>query len=319
MTQPQPYLVEHRIADGIAPSMRRAFLDAVKNAKEQFSLPAIIRAIENGDQVERVVPFRTMEVLFFRAFRTMLGETLLEAAKAHGKLLPRLQKDIFSLGFSFDLTNPAAIAWIRQHAFDLVDGVSDQTREALRQILQRSFAGEMTVPQQAQFIRDLVGLDVRRANALDKFRQQLAASDLSDARSETLLVQYQKRLLAARATAIARTESITVSSNGQHQLWLKALTDGFLDDTVRRRPIITPDSRLCPLCSPMPSNPANTVRLNEPFTRGDGVKVMNPAFHTHCRCSQGLVFPPYPPVPSIVPAFAGAAGPPRRTRKPHLR
>ena len=319
MSQPESYLVEHRIADGIAPAMRRAFLDAVKNAKEQFSLPAIVRALEDGTDIERVVPFRTMEVLFFRAFKRMLGETLLKAAKAHGKLLPVLQKDIFSLGFSFDLSNPLAINWIRQHTFELIAGISDQTREAIRQILLRSFAGEMTVAQQAQFIRDLVGLDIRRANALNTFRQQLAASQLSDAIAERRLVQYQKRLLADRATTIARTESITASSEGQQQVWLQALKDGFLDDTVRRRWAITPDSRLCPICSPMPSNPKNTVKLNEPFETGEGNLVMRPPAHPQCRCAAVLVFPPYPPVPSVVPAYAGASGPPRRRRKPHLR
>ena len=321
MTPPKSHSVEHRIADAIAPKMERVFRDAIHNAAAQVSLKVLLDKMD----VE-AIPWRTMETLLFKAFRSMFEDTIEEAANAHAKLLPESQLKkatpsfLASIGLRFDLNNLRVFRWIQNHALEMVFGVTENSKLAIREILRRSFEGQMTVRQQAMFIRDLIGLDPRRAKALNNFRIQMIG-EVPDGKAERLLVQYRKRLIADRASTIARTESITASAQGQHALWLQALEQGFLDNDVRRRPVVTPDTRLCELCSPMPSNPLNTVRLNEPFTRGDGLLVMNPAFHPNCRCSVVLLFPDrkgnYKPVPSLIPAFAGGK-PPRRRRKPKV-
>ena len=308
----QPHLTEHRIADVIAPSMAEAFKFAIQNVKEQVSLKVLVDRMGVNS-----IQWRTMELLLFRAFREMFEETIQKAADAHIKFLPVKKAHI---GLRFDLNNPRVFRWMQSHALELVFGVTENSKEAIRDILRRSFEGQMTVRQQAMFIRVLIGLDSRRAIALDNFRIQMIG-EVPDAKAERLLVQYKNRLIADRATTIARTESISVSAQGQLQLWLQAREQGFLNDDVRRRWAVTPDSRLCEICSPMPQNPRNTVTLDEPFETGDGRLVIAPPAHPQCRCAQVLVFPTngvYPPLPKAVPAFAGNPGPPRRRRKPKI-
>ena len=312
MPRPKAYLAEHRIADKHAPKIRRAILNAIADAKKRVQLkPLMIQGLT-------AIPFQEIENAWSDMFVSVLRDLVEESGKAQIPITPikKAHGDLARLGFRFDLTNPRAIAWIHQHAGELVLDLSGESMRAIQAIMVRSFQGEFTVAQQAQFIRDLIGLDERRATALDNFRRE--AFTVDPAKAERKVNQYRQRLLKDRADTIARTESIRGSAQGQQELWTQMLEQGVLDDTARRRWAVTPDSRLCPICSPMPSNPRNTVRLDEPFETGDGRLVMIPPAHPRCRCSPVLVFPPYPPVPSVVQAFAGRSGPPRRRRKPRL-
>jgi hypothetical protein len=189
------------------------------------------------------------------------------------------------LGFRFDMTNPRVYQWIERHAADLVVGIDTETKEAIRQIVARMFREGIPPRSAARLIREVVGLTVRQATALDTYRASLGDTE----RAEQLVEQYSTRLLTQRGELIARTESMTAANQAQHELWKQARDEGFLEEErTKRKWIVTPDSRLCALCSPIPGQ--GPVGLDEPFIGGDGSVVMNPPLHPACRCTTALAF-----------------------------
>lgn len=144
--------------------------------------------------------------------KTLPG-TLAKALKAGGdaglKLLPKMRaaslrtaKDLppVKLAMKFDVSDPNAIAWAREHAAELADGLSETTEEAVRTAI---------------------------ANTLE------TGDDAWDAVFEAVGSE-------ARATAIARTEIMTAANEGQRQGWDQAVEAGLLPEDARKVWIATP-------------------------------------------------------------------------------
>jgi Phage Mu protein F like protein. len=95
--------------------------------------------------------------------------------------------------------------------------------------------------------------------------------------------KYADRLLSSRAEAIARTETIAASNEGQRELWLQAVDQGLLTGTEQREWIASPKS--CEACEEMDGE---TVGLTEEFQLPDGDSVIGPPAHPNCTCAVGL-------------------------------
>ena len=168
-----------------------------------------------------------------------------------------------------------------------------QTRNIAR-VLQ-SVPRQMSARNIAEKIRQHIGLNDRQSIALDNYNKSLAQSVLEGIvdpdRAAELHERYQQRLLAWRADTIARNESMTASNLGQRALWDQAVESGLMDPQyVRRRPLITGDSRVCSTCAVVPFMNPYGVKLDEPFKTPIGPK-MDPPFHgPNCRCTVALIF-----------------------------
>jgi hypothetical protein len=157
----------------------------------------------------------------------VLGDTLnasgTESAKKLKAKLQARHASIRSMGFrtaapqiasfSFDKTNPNALKWVDDHAADTVEGISDTTREDIKDLVEQAFQGDFDVDELTDRIADLIGDPVR-------------------------------------ADVIARTETMRASNEGQRQAWDQAVDEGLLTGHEQQVWIITPDDRLCPDCEP---------------------------------------------------------------------
>lgn len=117
-------------------------------------------------------------------------------------------------GFKFNVTNRKAVTWAKEHAADLVSGVSKTTREGIRDLVESAFVEQFDVQDLADQIEELVGDN-------------------------------------SRAELIARTEVMRASNEGQQELWDQAVEAGFLSGREQQEWIVTPDDRLCPVCEPL--------------------------------------------------------------------
>lgn len=165
---------------------------------------------------------------------TLLYDTLVASAKASAKKLKVAMRAAAPAvkGFTFDVTNPSATAWAKAQAGDLISGVSEATREEIRELVEASFAEQFDVDQLADDISDILGDDTR-------------------------------------AEKIARTESMRAANEGQQQLWDQATEAGFLTGLESKVWITTPDDRLCPVCEPLDGQ---TVALDDTFdVDGDSI------------------------------------------------
>lgn len=199
----------------------------------------------------------------------------------------------------FDLTNPRSIDYIDGHTARLVREVSAESRDAIQAIVRQGFTGgiempdgtlrNLTVPEQARRIRQVIGLTERQGRAVIRYADRLLADGSVRAdRIDGLVDAYAERLLRLRAETISRTETIDALSQGQQLLWEEAREQGFLDpERMVKFWIITPDDKLCAkICAKMTGQRAY-AEIDEPFATPVGPK-MGPTAHPNCRCAASL-------------------------------
>lgn len=275
------YRAIHRVADRLAPAMRRAFLDAVEQLRARVDPQRLVELIARGDQGDLGAFWHAYEQEMGATFTPAIRETLLDAAAATNRRL--------GAGISFDLTNPRALELIDTQAALLVQGITTESRAAIREVLRQGFLGNLDVPNMARRIRGSIGLTRQYATAVENYRRGQIALGVAPGVVERRAERYAQELLNLRATTIARTETISAANRGQQAVWEEARSQGLLDPVQTRRIwIVTPDDRLCPICEAIAAANPDGVGLTEPFQSPDLGAVMGPAAHPNCRCAVAL-------------------------------
>ena len=260
------YRAIHRIADSLAPSLRRRFLDAVARLQGRISFAEIERALRSGGlTIELTELLNSLPRELKPAVRVM-NDAFAQAAKVTAS------RGGFQLRTAFNLTNPLAVTAADQGSARLVREVTTETRRAIQQTITRALTDGIPPAKAARLIRPLIGLTQRQADAV--FTRWLLKGDAA-------AEKYAARLLRHRANTIARTETIRASVDGQLAIWREAQRQGLLPPNARKRWITTPDDRLCPRCAPLHGV---EVPLASSFPGG----VMGPPLHPNCRCSVSL-------------------------------
>lgn len=203
---------------------------------------------------------------------------------------------------AFNVSTPAVKKWIAAYSAQLVTGVTDEVRTALNETMLNAFDRHLTADDTAELIENVIGLDSRRADALDNFlddirenpggtawagdRKVRVPEEVTTDFLEAQANRYSAELLSDRAIMIARTETIAAANGGQQLLWQQAVEEGLLDTSRYERVwIITPDDRLCEECNGMEDERAPIV--GGAFEGEDG-PIEGPPLHPMCRCAQGI-------------------------------
>jgi SPP1 gp7 family putative phage head morphogenesis protein len=183
-------------------------------------------------------------------------------------------------GFNVNLRGKTESAedYARRRAANLVTAATATAKKAIRSIVVRSIEGQFSPIAAARLIRDVIGLDPRRAQAVANYRESLGdRADVAD-----LTSKYANELLAERAEAIARTETMEALNEGQLEAWRDAQEEGLLSEDATKTWLATEDERLCPICEYLDGQ---TVALDEDFVGEDGELYDAPTAHVNCRCS----------------------------------
>lgn len=286
---------EHTLARTAEPAIRRGLRVGFAVARDAITDDAVVSAMQGSfPSVQRAIPWNALGNRMLVSIEDGLMDAAQAAARQAAREIPRqaiakAEDPLTAMGFRFDRTNEEAVRWARGHAGRLVVGITAQTRQAINAVIVRMFRDGVPPREAAKIIRSLVGLDQRYALAVDNRRRALTASGMDQEDVTSRVTAYAQRLERVRATAIARTESITASNAGQHELWQQARSSGLLEgNRVKREWLVASDERLCEICEPVPDN--GPVGLDEPFTLGDGGTVTYPPAHVQCRCAVRLVF-----------------------------
>ena len=276
----------HGAADSMRREMNRAFLRAIARTQDALTLAAIERALESGDlqAAEEAIPWELLEREFQQEMQPAIAETVRRGGEASLKHLPAA----VAAQMRFDLLNPRSVDFIRQHTAELVREVGEETKAAIRGVIQRAFEEGMHPRRSARYIRELVGLTERQAAAVDNYRRRLLRDGASLQRAEELATRYGRRLHRHRALNIARTETLRAANEGQNLLWQQGIEEGLiLPERTFREWIVTPDDRLCEFCEEMDGQ---QVGMNEPFVSPAFGAVDVPPLHPGCRCTVVLHF-----------------------------
>jgi SPP1 gp7 family putative phage head morphogenesis protein len=109
----------------------------------------------------------------------------------------------------FNAKDPYAIRWAQRYAAELAKGISDTTRDDIKEAIAAGLEGEFT-----------------RAEVVRAIKQAVGSRE--------------------RAELIARTETMHAANEGQRQAWNQAVKKGLLTGKEKRTWIATEVA--CPLC-----------------------------------------------------------------------
>ena len=266
-----------QLAEGFEPSIRKAFLDAVYDVRNQAAVRMVADLLAAG-RVEAIA-----DVLGFNPSRfSPLVEAVRGASLQSGTLtageIPPLTSNLlshsawrpsrgFTVRWNFDITNPQAESWLRQHSSRLVTGVVEDQRQAIRIFAAEGMAlgrnprqtaldivgrvgetGRRTggvvglTNQQAQFVanaRAELSEPARMGNYFSRQRRDKrfdaavrkameSGKPLTETQIDKITGRYADRLLALRGEAIARTESLTAMNAAREESYRQAIEAGDL-------------------------------------------------------------------------------------------
>jgi hypothetical protein len=274
----------HAVADAADPRLRNAFIAAVTKTRSEADRAALEAALSVGDIDRAIGAIRWSEVgeaELLDSLPPILQQTVIAAGQATASAL--------NIGIGFNVTNPRVAAWAQNHGVALVVEVSSSQREALRAAIVQSIEAGLQVNQTAKMVLDAgLGLTQRQVNAVHAYRRELLDEGRPEDQVQRMTDKYARRTLRKRAELIGRTESIAAAKQGHREQLVEAREEGSIDETARRKWLVTDDDRLDEeICLPMAEHAL--VGLDEPFTLPDGTAVMTPPAHPACRCTTTLV------------------------------
>ena len=283
----------HLAADRKIPVVKRAFLSALEVFKSEIDELLVARSLAtHGPEIAiAAMPWPAFRSSFEGATLSALNDTFAAGARAAARTTKIQKIDFHDLSGLFDLSNPRAVRAAAELTLSLMFLTEPGMRASLGQIIAEGQRSGLSLQSQADqivaLLRDRAGLDPRRTVALQNFERSLREAGVAEPIiAQRVQAQYE-RLLNNRAAMIARQETMLAASAGQNELWLQAVDEGLIASTTKKRRIITPDDRLCPICDPMKNQ---TVGLNEPFVSPfNGARVMHGPIHVLCRCTEALV------------------------------
>lgn len=193
-----------------------------------------------------------------------------------------------SLGYTFNLVNPRAVAWAREHSSQFLSGVNERSQKAIQAVIAEALSAGMDPREAALLVGQALGLSEKDAAALVKYRKQLEADKNPNVTRMTQ--RYANRLLRQRGENIARTETMAAANEGARQLWQDLFDRDLLNNNEWERSwLVAPDERVCPLCRPLHQKRADVDGV---FEGG----FQSPPRHSRCRCTHVLQRRDVPPV-----------------------
>jgi hypothetical protein len=187
-------------------------------------------------------------------------------------------------GAKFDYVDPRALEWIEKYGAEDVVDIDASTKQAIRSIVREGYETGITPRNQARQIREIVGLDERRAETLRKYSENLFSKGLSEERVWELVEKKGRALRNSRALTIAVNETSEASAQAGYWSTKSAVERGVLDpNEYEGYRIVTPDERLCSRCAPIAGEARQIPDGTYESTGSNTAKV-----HTCCRCCEGL-------------------------------
>lgn len=277
----------HRLADRMEPEFRETFLEAVEEARGEVDLDEIARLLRGG-QAEAVVSAlgldRIEDVLDAEDGLPRLYESLIDAS---GSRAAEDLEEAAAAQVDFEVSSPLVQSWIQEARFDLVQGITDESRAAIRQAVQRVLDEGVPPAEASKLLRSEIGLTTRQAEAVNNFRARLVEDGIDADEVERRVQRFANAKLRQRSRIVAQTETMRAANAGHQLTWREADRQGAIDGNKWQQVwIVTPDDRLdVAVCEPMEGQ---RVGLNDTFTTGAGGEVPGPPAHPLCRCAVAL-------------------------------
>lgn len=277
---------------GRAPAeIQSLFIRACEEQLGSIDLALLASAIAQQETLPRigqVYTYARIETLI-GTFEVNLEPLLRRLLNRAGELaLPVFDEVMaFTSPTSLDLYRRLAAQAAREIVAEQVTLIRDAARQLIRSIVDDGFTARLSPAQIARQIRDVIGLDERRARAWERFAAQLRANpgELTAAEVEhQIRLEYQRKL-KSRAATIGRTETSIAASRAQRAIWQSAIDEGRLrPGRYVRVWVRVAGAQDCPICGPLEGQRA---RLDGYYLVG-GDTWEAPPGHPNCICGEVL-------------------------------
>jgi len=255
------------LLDAFSEAIRVAFLSAIAEIKSNLTLSMIADRLEKGD-IDGAVNAIEIEASAFNPMLDAVRDAYNGGGLAAVESLPTIKgPDGHRVLIRFDVRNPVAEQWLRDHSSALVTQIVDDQKQAIRDQLAagmskgqnprttaldiigrvNSATGDRTggiiglTSTQAEWVRAYAAeIEALDPNALtralrDKRFDRTVAKAIADGKPlpaskiASIVTAYQNRALRYRGEAIARTESLTALNSGSNEAMRQAVAAGKLD------------------------------------------------------------------------------------------
>lgn len=181
--------------------------------------------------------------------------------------------------------NLAAEDYAATSAADLVADLTVQQANAVNSLVAKGIGRGWTDDTLARQLQRVIGLDDRYANAVSLFHQNLLDAGNSHGTANARADEYAQTLLKARTRAIARTEVARAINAGQRAVWLGAVDEGLVGNTIRTQWVLHPSERTCAECRDRSGSVSSPLFDGGKFYGG----IDGPPLHPNCRCTERIV------------------------------
>lgn len=174
------------------------------------------------------------------------------------------------------LVNDLAATLLREQAADLVVGLNRTKKRVVRQVLSHGVARGLSDQVLARRLAEVMGLDERRARAVENHRKGLLDAGVPPSRVQRQTSAFANRLLRQRVRLIAEHEVRVALMRAQRLVWKVMQENGDYSPYAVRVTRVHRDDRLCSVCRPQNGSRRS---LGRDLTEG-------PPFHPRCRCEE---------------------------------
>lgn len=269
--------------------IRAIFLTAVGAARAEIDL-AYLEALLSGwhgvslGELRAVVHLDTMIGRLEVDLRPLLEDLLFRSASS-GELVFAESLGLEPIDIGLFRRDAAQAA--RTMVGDLIQGIETGQLGAVRNLVAEGFEAGRPHAASARLIRDVIGLDDRRAGALAKFAAELERLGVSEKRRLREVERMSRMKLQSRGLAVSRTESIRAASLAQDMIWERAVQAGQITEAYEQEWVASPSAfnpEKCPtgVCARLNHTRA-PIGGEFPAPGGKG-----PPVHPNCFCGRRL-------------------------------
>ncbi len=196
------------------PKLQNAFLDAINDIRSRAEIGRIIERLEKSD-FDGAIQAVHLDPAAFRSLDTAIAQTFDAGGVARTGRLPAIrQPGGGQVIIRFDARNLRAETWLRDHSSNLIRGIVDDQRVAIRQALVSGMEQGMNPRSTALDLvgrinratgrreGGIIGLTSRQHDFVENMRLRLASGDASEMRKVLQMARRDKRFDRAILKAI---------------------------------------------------------------------------------------------------------------------
>lgn len=182
---------------------------------------------------------------------------------------------------------PMAAEVARNHATDMIQGLSSTADTAIKRLMARAIREDMDKAELQERLAQIVGLTQRQALQVENYRDGLIKNGVPRGQAREQSNRLARDLRKQRAKVIARTEMQKALNTARREQWRARFREAG-DQGYARQWVTAKDERMCAICKPLNGMLVPVLHGSYVSTVAGSI-VEGPPIHPNCRCYEKLV------------------------------